>query len=36
MVKTIFYFADNLPFEDYLEQLRDGDIACRTIVFAKE
>lgn len=36
MVKTIFYFADNLPFEDYLKQLRDGDIACRTIVFAKE
>lgn len=34
MINTIFYFPDNLSFEDYKDQLHSGEIADHTIVFS--
>lgn len=34
MIDTIFYFIENLSFEDYRSQVMNNEIAGRTIVFA--
>lgn len=33
MINTIFYFVDSLSFNDYISQIRSGDISKKTIVF---
>jgi hypothetical protein len=36
MIKTIFYFKDTLPFEEYYEKWSNGEIADHTIVFVDD